>query len=134
MNLTAMRHLIFLLFICQLANLTISKKFTLCNFVKEVTNQGVLSNDLFKHVCIASFKTNFRSDYNTTGSYGIYALQQNWFKDCNATKVEEFLDDNIDNDIQCAEKILQQNSGGVRAWGEDVSCNHLRPTLDQCFD
>lgn len=122
---------IFILFI-HLTSLTISRKLSLCLFVREVTSQGVLSNDVFKHVCIASHISNFRTDFNGTNSFGIYAIQRSWLKSCNVTSVDELLDDNIDEDIRCAEKILQQSS--VKAWSEEISCNHLRSTLDQCFD
>lgn len=126
-------RLIFVLFICLFLTFGNTKKYNLCNFVNEILVQGVLRNDLFKHVCIVSEKSNFRTDYNGTNEFGIYAIHQSWFKDCNVTESIKFMDENIDNDIECAEKILQRN-GSVKAWGEEISCNHLRPTLDQCFD
>lgn len=110
------------------------RKYDVCSFANEIQSKGVLRNDIHKHVCVAFYKGNFKTDFNSTKAFGIYAINEEWCKDdgaCNI-KCSDLLDDNLFDDVQCAEKIIEQKS--VKAWGEEISCNHLRATVDQCFD
>jgi hypothetical protein len=125
---------IFVIFL--MLNFVELKKYELCSFAVEIQSKGVLKNDIHKHVCVAFYKGNFRTDFNSTKSYGIYAIKDEWCKDgdggiCNV-KCSDLLNENIKDDIECAEKIIEQRS--VKAWGEEISCNHLRTPVDQCFD
>jgi hypothetical protein len=122
-------------FLLYFLNSLESKKYDLCGFAIEIQSKGVLKNDLHKHVCVASYKGNLRTDFNSSNAFGIYAIKEEFCKDgsgiCNI-KCSNLLDEQLKDDIECAEKIIEQRS--VKAWGEEISCNHLRITIDQCFD
>lgn len=121
-----------LLILIYFLNSLESRKYDLCSFTMEIQSKGVLRNDLHKHVCVASYKGNFRTDFNSSKTYGIYAIKENWCKSICNVKCSNFVDENIKDDVECAEKIIEQRS--VKAWGEEISCNHLRTTIDQCFE
>lgn len=88
-----------------------SKVFTKCELVKElveVHNANVESAK--KLVCVALQSSGFDTQYSRESSFGIFniscgAEDSRW--DCDNT-CESYLDDDIENDFKCAEKILNQ--------------------------
>ncbi|XP_027981384.1 lysozyme C, milk isozyme-like [Eumetopias jubatus] len=109
-----------------------AKVFSKCELARKLKTKGMdgyHGHSLANWVCMAQYESKFNTrafnGRNTDGSkdYGIFQLNSRWWcknsnqpsanacsKTCN-----EFLDDNIDDDITCAKRVVR-DPNGMSAW------------------
>ncbi|XP_023708072.1 lysozyme C-like [Cryptotermes secundus] len=108
------------------SHMSVAKKFTKCQFLKELKKGNAAKKDLATWVCIAQHEsglnTRARGGPNKDGSYdnGIFQINDRyWCKEkgvggsCNIN-CAKLRDDNVADDIKCALKI--KKSQGFKAW------------------
>lgn len=110
---------IFLLIVLSF-ELAVTKKYKICDFAKEIYEKhNVTRSEIFKHMCIASVSLDTESDGDLVGIYGIgkvwWCGEKTASGGCNL-ECSKFLDDDIEDDVACAKKILGQQ--GLAAWDE----------------
>ena len=134
-----MKLKIFVLIILSL-ELAVTKKFKICEFAKEIHEKhNVTRSDILKHICIASESAVF--DTESDGDLvGIYRIGRKWWcgeKEASGgceTMCSKFLDDDIADDVACANKIFNQQ--GLKAWEkteEDCISDH-RFYVNECLE
>lgn len=106
--------------------LAYTKQFEICEFVRELYHlHEIPREDIYKHMCIAQSLHTGRERYGFLGIYGIGSAW--WCKDdapggsCNM-RCSNLLDDNIADDVECANFILSTH--GFSGW--QVSEDHCR--------
>ncbi|XP_037051786.1 uncharacterized protein LOC119085474 [Bradysia coprophila] len=122
-------------------HLTVAKNFDKCEFATELYRRHqVPVEDIYKHFCIASslhLSTGYNSEH---GMIGIYGIGNQWWcgqdapgGGCNV-KCSDLLDDDIADDVICANLILSQQ--GLRAWVKsEAPCKRrYAQTVDECLD
>lgn len=94
--------------------------------------------DLYKHLCVAN---SLHTGYVSGLHIGIYGIGRKWWcsedgdapgGSCNV-KCSDLLDNDIADDVRCAELILSQQ--GVLAWvGSESTCFSKRLLVDKCLE
>jgi hypothetical protein len=93
-------------------------------------------DEIYKHLCIANAL--HATHHNEYGYVGIYKIGSEWWcgqyapgGHCNI-KCSDLVDDDIADDIACANKILA--SSGLEAWRTtDSRCRRYTQTVDDCL-
>ncbi|XP_037051783.1 lysozyme C-like [Bradysia coprophila] len=118
-------------------HLTVAKIFDECEFANELYDRHQIPReDIYKHFCIVSSLHTARNTEN--GYKGIYAIGSKWWcgKDapgggCNV-KCSDLLDDDIADDVTCANLILSQH--GLNGWGKiEKECKRYEQKADECL-
>ncbi|XP_037051839.1 lysozyme C-like [Bradysia coprophila] len=118
-------------------HLTVAKIFDECEFANELYDRHQIPReDIYKHFCIASSLHTAKNGEN--GYKGIYAIGSKWWcgKDapgggCNV-KCSELLDDDIADDVTCANLILSQQ--GLTGWGKsEKACQRYEQKAEECL-
>lgn len=103
-----------------------TKIFSECEFVEELyKTHEIPCDEIYKHFCIAN--TLLHTSANNAGFIGIYKIGTQWWcgeeepgGNCNV-KCSDLLDDDIADDVACANKVLE--SHGLDGWGRtEDSC------------
>lgn len=116
-----------------------AKQFENCEFAAELyATHEVAREDIYKHLCIANF---LHMTHVTRGDFlGIYAIGRAWWcgqdepgGNCNV-KCSDLLDDDIADDVACANQILQ--SDGLNAWRKsETECKQrYEHAVDECLE
>ncbi|XP_055538288.1 lysozyme c-1-like [Wyeomyia smithii] len=102
-----------------------AKIFNKCDLAKELGKNGISRTFYGNWICLANAESGMNTAKvtklpNLTASYGIFQINsKEWCREgrkggkCNM-KCEDFLDDNIADDIDCSKKIQMQY--GFNAW------------------
>jgi hypothetical protein len=132
-----------LLLISTLCGIAYSKNFSRCEFVKELFKAGINDRDRIEdHVCAAFGSSTERSsnEYSEQngGMYGMYIIYKTYWCDkgpdtgC-GIPCEKLKDDDVQDDIKCASKILRQD--GTKAFSNTNLCNFdIKNLIKQCID
>lgn len=114
-------HSVFLVAVHLIA----AKQFKECEFAIELySKHQVPREDIYKHLCIGS---NLHTSTDSYSYIGIYRISRQWWcgndapgGGCNV-KCSDLVDDDIADDVICANLILSEQ--GLGAWGEsETSC------------
>jgi len=105
--------------------------FTLCEFLAELRKLNVVEEKIGNYMCIADVISNFNTqnvDRSIDGSanFGVFQLSNLYW--CSATGSKNYcqvpcyhsLDDDIADDLQCAQLIQQRE--GWEAWNTKIMC------------
>ncbi|XP_077727962.1 lysozyme C, milk isozyme [Canis aureus] len=109
-----------------------AKIFSKCELARKLKSMGMdgfHGYSLANWVCMAEYESNFNTQAfngrNSNGSsdYGIFQLNSKWWcksnshSSANACNImcSKFLDDNIDDDITCAKRVVK-DPNGMSAW------------------
>lgn len=131
------------LLLVLLASLSEAKIFSKCDLAKELGKNGISRTFYGNWICLANAESGMDTSKvtklpNLTASYGIFQINsKQWCRDgrkggvCNM-KCEDFLDDNITNDIECV-KIIQSRLGfnGWPVWVKKCKGQTL-PNISNC--
>ena len=98
------------------------KIFTVCELVKELDDlHSIPRDEIYKHLCIVG--TLIHTHQNNQGFHGIYKIGSEWWcgknapgGNCNVT-CSALLDDDIADDVVCAQKIIDSH-GLQGGWGK----------------
>ncbi|KAG5679203.1 hypothetical protein PVAND_008790 [Polypedilum vanderplanki] len=136
MNITLKIFLILLIAIFSQVEL---KKYTVCELAEELYyNHSIPRENVYKHLCIVG--DFLHTNYSSYGFHGIYRIGEQWWcgndqpgGNCNV-KCDDLKDDDIRDDIMCAEKVLE--SHGTQGWTKsEVFCNKTySPKVDACLE
>lgn len=117
--------------------LAVSKLFADCDFAIELYKTHEIPRDeIYKHFCIASTLHTTKNNY---GFMGIYAIGSEWWcgenekgGGCNV-KCSDLVDDDIADDVRCANLILSQQ--GLRGWQrtEDSCKSGYEAKTNECL-
>lgn len=127
-------------FISLIISSSVAKKFTLCEFAKEVYMTGeVPFSQLVHHVCVADTRSKFDSsgDLMTNSFLGIYRFGKQWWcgvdvpgGGCNLT-CDKLVDNDITDDIKCALETIKRT--GTGAWElKDSNCREYSKKIGEC--
>lgn len=125
-------------FVSLVITSSVGKKFTLCEFAKEVYMVGgVPFSQLIHHVCIADKRSKFDSSDLTDGFLGIYRFGKQWWcavdvpgGECNLT-CDKLVDNDILDDIKCASDTIKKT--GVAVWGlTESECHSYSGMIGEC--
>lgn len=119
-----------------------TRRITRCEMVNELIKSGLKNQHRIEdHIC-ASFGNSSVTETDqfseTTGTFGIYGvLRKTW---CNQKPTEgcgipcpKLIDDDVKDDIICAEKILRQS--GTKAFAQSRYCNEATTkSIKSCID
>lgn len=118
----------------------IAKQMERCELAQKLKQLGLSNADNAKYVCIAFRESTFRTHViSPTKDYGIFQLNGRWWcqpsdgtQSSNVCKLscESLLDDDISDDLTCAEKIRKQQ--GWNAWATNRFCQSPGP-VDYCL-
>nr|XP_019560431.2 lysozyme c-1-like isoform X2 [Aedes albopictus] len=132
------------LLLVLLATLNEAKIFKKCDLAKELGKSGISRTFHGNWICLANAESGLDTTKltqlpNLTASYGIFQINsKQWCRSgrkggvCNM-KCEDFLDDNITNDIECV-KIIQSRLGfnGWPIWVKKCKGKEL-PNISNCY-
>ncbi|XP_055621736.1 lysozyme c-1-like isoform X2 [Toxorhynchites rutilus septentrionalis] len=120
-----------------------AKVFSKCDLAKELGKNGI-SRTFYGHwICLANAESGMNTTKinklpNLTSSYGIFQINsKEWCREgrkggkCNM-KCEDFLDDDLKNDIDCVKKIqMQYGFNGWSVWQKKCKGKEL-PDISKC--
>lgn len=119
--------------------LAIAKKFEDCEFARELNAKHEVPRvDIYKHLCITA-TVHVTHTTSLSGFAGIYKIGTQWWcaqdqpgGSCNV-KCSDLVDDDIADDVACANKILQ--SHGLGGWGStELDCKiRYQAEVDKCL-
>lgn len=120
-----------------------AKVFTKCELAKELGKNGI-SRTFYGHwICLANAESGLNTTKvtklpNMSASYGIFQINsKEWCREgrkggkCNM-KCEDFINDNITDDIECVKKIqMQYGFNGWNLWQKKCKGKEL-PDISKC--
>jgi C-type lysozyme/alpha-lactalbumin family len=118
-------------------DLVLSRKFGECELAQELfENQMIPIFEIPTHLCIVN--NHHDTAFNEENFFGLYKIGKRWWcgehassGGCNI-KCDYLRDDDITNDVRCANIILAQM--GVKAWGTSPgSCKRFYETTLKCL-
>lgn len=135
-----MKKIIVIFFLINLSfKIAIAKKFEDCEFARELNaKHEVPRDDIYKHLCITA-TVHITHVTSLSGFAGIYKIGTQWWcgqdqpgGSCNV-KCSDLVDDDIADDVACANKILQ--SHGLGGWGStERECkDRYQVEVDKCL-
>lgn len=115
----------------------LTKQFSKCEFVKELHRlHEIPKEDIYKHLCIAQ---SLHTGRNSDGFLGLYGIGSQWWcgkdkkgGDCNV-KCSNLIDDDIADDVQCANLIFSNH--GFQGWlvNEDHCRSEYEEKANECL-
>lgn len=134
---------IFAILVTFLIDSSSGKVFTKCELAKELGKNGI-SRTFYGHwICLANAESGLNTTKvtklpNMSSSYGIFQINsKEWCREgrkggkCNM-KCEDFIDDNITDDIDCVKKIqMQYGFNGWNLWQKKCKGKEL-PNISKC--
>lgn len=125
------------IFIALSFELAKAKQYELCEFATEIfETHKVPRDEIYKHLCIVKI---LHTSMRNGDFVGIYALGSQWWCGqespggrCNVT-CSDLLDDDIADDVQCANLILKEQ--GLKGWNlnENVCRIAFQDSTNECL-
>ncbi|XP_041988124.1 lysozyme-like [Aricia agestis] len=138
--------LLLIVSVLVLASVVKSKKFTRCELVRELRNQGFPEDKLRDWVCLveheSSRNTGKIGKVNKNGSrdYGLFQINDKYWcsntstpgKDCNVT-CSELLSDDITKISSCAKKVYKRHQFQAwYGWRNNCQSSSSLPDISSC--